>query len=128
MPAAESYRASLRDGRRVFFAGRLVADVTAEPAFAAELAAAARGCEADGGGSADPVAADLPSPCSVDELRSMELALRHRDATANGTVLAVQTVLTATCRAAASAAASDRVRAWVNAVACRNARVAVARC
>lgn len=87
------YRKSLRDGRRVFLGGRRVADVTAEPSFAAAIDWTAAGYDREYRPEPDATGPYFTLPRSPDDLREMQQALRRWDmatiATSQGLLMAV---------------------------------------
>src|SRR5688572_30746591 len=70
MMTGEQYRASLRDGRRVFFNGSEVPDVTAHPRFIPAIDRIAVGYDRLFAGGAREAVGSFAFPRSADELRA----------------------------------------------------------
>jgi 4-hydroxybutyryl-CoA dehydratase / vinylacetyl-CoA-Delta-isomerase len=90
---AAAYRESLHDGRQVQYAGRMVADVSSEPAFQPAVEWTARGYAEHYDAQPGAVGPYFQIPRSVDQLRSFEARLKGWDmatiATAQGLLMAV---------------------------------------
>ena len=93
MLTGDQYQASLRDGRKVFFMGEPVDDVTAEPAFRAGVEWTARGYDEHYDGDASSRGPYFMVPRSTDDLREMEHRIRRWDmatiATSQGLLMAI---------------------------------------
>ena len=103
MLTGQEYQASLRDGRRVYFQGRLVGDLESEPALAAPLAAIAGNYDkyySVAPGAVNPV---LTAPRSQAELRDRIPVLMELDLALNVTYQSLMTLLVAAPKVAAVA-------------------------
>jgi 4-hydroxybutyryl-CoA dehydratase/vinylacetyl-CoA-Delta-isomerase len=74
MMTGAQYKASLKDGRRVYFRGERVTDVVTHPTFAHQVEAAAAGYDRDYRSGADAVSSYMKAPRSIDELRDQATA------------------------------------------------------
>ncbi|MCT2583533.1 4-hydroxyphenylacetate 3-hydroxylase N-terminal domain-containing protein [Actinophytocola gossypii] len=100
MLTGRQYKESLRDGRKVYFEGRLVEDLESEPALAVPLEAIAAGY--DKYHSADPDAVNplTVAPRSADELRERIPVITEMDLLLNVTYQSLMTLLVAAGRLA----------------------------
>src|SRR4051812_15139970 len=100
MMTGEQYRASLNDGRRVYLAGKLVADVAGHPDFAIPVGTAAAAYDRFWRPGDDAVNPFLQAPTSAEALRT------HGDIDADQltrtTFTSLMTLLTAGDRIAGS--------------------------
>src|SRR5207248_4324521 len=70
MMTGDQYRSSLRDGRRVYFDGAAVPDVTAHPRFKPAIERIAAGYDRLCAGGAHAATGSFAFPRSADELRA----------------------------------------------------------
>jgi 4-hydroxybutyryl-CoA dehydratase/vinylacetyl-CoA-Delta-isomerase len=124
MLTGQEYRASLRDGRRVYFQGRLVEDLESEPALAVPLAAIAGNDDkyhSVAPGAVNPV---LLAPRSQAELRDRIPVLMELDLALNVTYQSLMTLLVAAPKVAAVAPElGPRIHAYVDQARQRDLRV-----
>ena len=115
MLTGQDYKNSLRDGRQVYFQGRLIGDLEAEPAFATPLAAVAGNYDkyySAAPGAVNPV---LTAPRSPDELRDRIPVLMELDLALNVTYQSLMTLLVAAPKVAAHAPEfGPRIHAYVD--------------
>ena len=124
MMTGQEYIESLNDGRKVYFQGREVADLAAEPALAAPLRAIAEGY--DKYYSAEPGAVNpvMTAPRSPEELRERIPVITEMDLAANVTYQSMMTLLVAMGRLHGPARAyAPRIEAYVQDALRRDIRV-----
>ncbi len=114
MLTGQEYRDSLRDGRKVYFQGRQVTDLEAEPWLAAPLEAVAGNYDkyySAQPGAVNPV---LTAPRSPGELRERIPILMELDLALNVTYQSLMTLLVAAPKIAAAAPGlAPRIHAYV---------------
>src|ERR1022692_446461 len=124
MLTGQEYRASLRDGRRVYFQGRLLEDLESEPALAAPLGAIAGNYDkyySAAPGAVNPV---LTAPRSPAELRDRIPVLMELDLALNVTYQSLMTLLVAAPKVAAVAPEiAPRIHAYVDQARQRDLRI-----
>lgn len=124
MLTGRQYKDSLKDGRRVYFDGRLVEDLETEPALGVPLAAIADGY--DKYYSADPDAVNplTLAPRSPEELRDRIPIITEMDLLLNVTYQSLMTLLVAAGRLADHAPEFvPRIRAYVEDARRRDIRI-----
>lgn len=98
MLTGQEYKESLKDGRKVYFEGRLVSDMESEPGLAVPLGAVADGYDkyySSAPGAVNPV---ITAPRSPEELRDRIPELMELDLVLNVTYQSLMTVLVAAGR------------------------------
>ncbi|GAA4542298.1 4-hydroxyphenylacetate 3-hydroxylase N-terminal domain-containing protein [Pseudonocardia xishanensis] len=98
MLTGQEYKTSLRDGRKVYFQGRLVEDMEAEPGLSVPLAAVADGYDKYYSSAPDAVNPVITAPRSPQELRDRIPELMELDLVLNTTYQSLMTVLVAAGR------------------------------
>jgi 4-hydroxybutyryl-CoA dehydratase / vinylacetyl-CoA-Delta-isomerase len=98
MLTGEQYRHSLRDGRRVYQDGKLVADMDTDPLLAPALDAVAAGYDEYYRPAADAVNPLVEAPRTVDELRDRVPILTSMDLLLNVTYQSLMTLVVAAAR------------------------------
>lgn len=124
MMTGQEYIESLKDGRKVYFQGRRIADLGSEPALAAPLRAIADGY--DKYHSAEPGAVNpvMTAPRSAEELRERIPVITELDLAANVTYQSLMTLLVAMGRLHGEASAyAPRIDAYVRDALRRDIRV-----
>lgn len=125
MMTGQEYVQSLKDGRKVYFAGRQITDLEAEPALATPLRAIADGYDkfyAAGPDARNPV---MIAPRSPEELRDRIPVITEMDLATNVTYQSLMTLLVAKERleGAARAEFGPRIEAYVDDALRRDIRV-----
>ncbi|MCF7549417.1 4-hydroxyphenylacetate 3-hydroxylase N-terminal domain-containing protein [Pseudonocardia sp. WMMC193] len=103
MLTGQEYKASLKDGRKVYFQGRLVEDLEKEPGLAVPLQAVADGYDKYYSSAPDAVNPVITAPLSPAELRDRIPELMELDLVLNVTYQSLMTVLVAAGRLVGSA-------------------------
>ena len=98
MLTGQEYKESLRDGRKVYFQGRLISDIETEPGLAVPLAAVADGYDKYYSSAPDAVNPVITAPRSPQELRDRIPELMELDLVLNTTYQSLMTVLVAAGR------------------------------
>jgi 4-hydroxybutyryl-CoA dehydratase/vinylacetyl-CoA-Delta-isomerase len=98
MLTGQEYKESLKDGRKVYFQGRLIEDMEAEPGLAVPLNAVADGYDKYYSSAPDAVNPVVTAPRSVQELRDRIPELMELDLVLNVTYQSLMTVLVAAGR------------------------------
>lgn len=98
MMTGQQYKDSLKDGRKVYYQGRLIEDFATEPALAVPMEVAAEGY--DKYYSAEPGALNpvIAAPRSVEELRNKIPELLEMDLLLNVTYQSIMTLIVAASR------------------------------
>lgn len=100
MMTGEQYKNSLRDGRRIYQDGKLVADMDTDPLLAPALDAVAAGYDEYYRPDADAVNPLVEAPRSVEELRDRVPILTSMDLLLNVTYQSLMTLVVAAARLA----------------------------
>lgn len=100
MMTGEQYKNSLRDGRRIYQDGKLVADIDTDPLLAPALDAVAAGYDEYYRPDADAVNPLVEAPRSVEELRDRVPILTSMDLLLNVTYQSLMTLVVAAARLA----------------------------
>ncbi|MBO0676614.1 4-hydroxyphenylacetate 3-hydroxylase [Mycolicibacterium sp. S2-37] len=100
MMTGEQYKDSLRDGRRIYQDGKLVADMDTDPLLAPALEAVAAGYDEYYSSEAGAVNPLVEAPRSVDELRRRVPILTEMDLLLNVTYQSLMTLVVAAVRLA----------------------------
>lgn len=100
MMTGEQYKHSLRDGRRIYQDGKLVADLDTDPLLAPALDAVAAGYDQYYRPAADAVNPLVEAPRSVEELRDRVPILTSMDLLLNVTYQSLMTLVVAAARLA----------------------------
>lgn len=103
MLTGQEYKESLKDGRKVYFQGRLIEDMDAEPGLSVPLNAVADGYDKYYSSAPDAVNPVVSAPRSVQELRDRIPELMELDLVLNVTYQSLMTVLVAAGRLEGSA-------------------------
>lgn len=103
MLTGQEYKESLKDGRKVYFQGRLVSDIETEPGLAVPLVAVADGYDKYYSSAPDAVNPVITAPRSPQELRDRIPELMELDLVLNTTYQSLMTVLVAAGRMANAA-------------------------
>ncbi|MCE0762792.1 hypothetical protein LWC35_07685 [Pseudonocardia kujensis] len=103
MLTGQEYKESLKDGRKVYFQGRLVEDMEAEPGLAVPLQSVADGYDKYYSSAPDARNPVVTAPRSVQELRDRIPELMELDLVLNVTYQSLMTVLVAAGRLAGAA-------------------------
>jgi 4-hydroxybutyryl-CoA dehydratase / vinylacetyl-CoA-Delta-isomerase len=103
MLTGQDYKASLRDGRRIYFQGRLITDLESEPWAATPLSAIAGNYDKYYSADPDAVNPVLTAPRSPAELRDRIPVLLELDLALNVTYQSLMTLLVAAPRIATTA-------------------------
>src|ERR1700722_2140197 len=103
MLTGQDYKASLHDGRRVYFQGRLVTDLESEPWAATPLSSIAGNYDKYYSADSDAVNPVLTAPRSPAELRDRIPVLLELDLALNVTYQSLMTLLVAAPRIATAA-------------------------
>ncbi|WP_433507694.1 4-hydroxyphenylacetate 3-hydroxylase N-terminal domain-containing protein [Pseudonocardia halophobica] len=98
MLTGQEYKESLKDGRKVYFQGRLIEDMDAEPGLSVPLNAVADGYDKYYSSAPDAVNPVVSAPRSVQELRDRIPELMELDLVLNVTYQSLMTVLVAAGR------------------------------
>ena len=98
MLTGQEYKDSLKDGRKVYFQGRLVEDLEAEPGLVAPLEAIASGYDKYYSSAPDAVNPVVSAPRSAAELRDRIPELMELDLCLNVTYQSLMTLLVASAR------------------------------
>ena len=98
MLTGQEYKDSLKDGRKVYFQGRLVEDLDATPGLAEPLNAVAEGYDKYYSSAPDAVNPVVSGPRSVEELRARIPELMELDLALNVTYQSLMTLLVAAAR------------------------------
>ncbi|GAA4698604.1 4-hydroxyphenylacetate 3-hydroxylase N-terminal domain-containing protein [Pseudonocardia yuanmonensis] len=98
MLTGQEYKESLKDGRKVYFQGRLIEDMEAEPGLAVPLQSVADGYDKYYSAAPDAVNPVVSAPRSVQELRDRIPELMELDLVLNVTYQSLMTVLVAAGR------------------------------
>ncbi|WP_214404287.1 4-hydroxyphenylacetate 3-hydroxylase N-terminal domain-containing protein [Pseudonocardia lacus] len=98
MLTGQEYKDSLKDGRRVYFQGRLVEDLDATPGLAEPLNAVAEGYDKYHSSAPDAVNPVVSGPRSVQELRDRIPELMELDLALNVTYQSLMTLVVAAAR------------------------------
>jgi 4-hydroxybutyryl-CoA dehydratase / vinylacetyl-CoA-Delta-isomerase len=98
MMTGEQYKNSLRDGRRIYQDGKLVADMDTDPLLAPALDAVAAGYDESYRPEDDAVNPLVEAPRSVDELRERVPILTSMDLLLNVTYQSLMTLVVAAAR------------------------------
>ena len=98
MMTGQQYKDSLKDGRRVYFQGRLIEDMATEPALAVPMGAVAEGYDKYFSAGPDARNAVISAPRSVDELRNKIPELISMDLLLNTTYQSIMTLVVAASR------------------------------
>ncbi|SOD74621.1 4-hydroxybutyryl-CoA dehydratase/vinylacetyl-CoA-Delta-isomerase [Jatrophihabitans sp. GAS493] len=124
MMTGEEYKASLNDGRKIYFEGRLVENQATEPAFAVAVQATADGYDkyyTSEPGAVNPM---VTAPRSQDELRSRIPILVELDQALNVTYQSLMTLLVAAPRIRpVSPELAERIETYVEDAKLRDIRV-----
>ncbi|MQA15552.1 MAG: 4-hydroxyphenylacetate 3-hydroxylase [Pseudonocardiaceae bacterium] len=124
MLTGEEYKASLLDGRRVYFEGRRITDQAEEPAFVAPLEAIAQGYDKYYSGEDGAVNPMLTAPRSAEELRDRIPSLMELDLALNVTYQSLMTLIVARTRLGdESPELVDRIAAYVDEARQRDIRI-----
>lgn len=124
MLTGEEYKASLLDGRRVYFEGRRIEDQSKEQAFAAPLEAIAQGYDKYYSGEDGAVNPMLTAPRSAEELRDRIPSLMELDLALNVTYQSLMTLTVARTRLGdESPELLDRISAYVEDARKRDIRI-----
>lgn len=124
MLTGEEYKASLLDGRRVYFEGRRIDDHAQEPAFVAPLEAIAQGYDKYYSGEDGAVNPMLTAPRSAEELRDRIPSLMELDLALNVTYQSLMTLTVARTRLGdESPELLDRISAYVEDARRRDVRI-----
>ncbi|WP_181780973.1 4-hydroxyphenylacetate 3-hydroxylase N-terminal domain-containing protein [Pseudonocardia pini] len=102
MLTGQEYKESLKDGRKVYFQGRLVEDMDLEPGLSAPLNAVADGYDKYYSSAPDAVNPVISAPRTAQELRDRIPELMELDLVLNVTYQSLMTVLVAAGRLAGS--------------------------
>src|ERR1700744_2725326 len=100
MMTGEEYKNSLRDGRRIYQDGKLIADLDTEPLLAPALDAVAAGYDEYYRPEDDASNPLVEAPCSVAELRDRVPILTSMDLLLNVTYQSLMTLVVAGARLA----------------------------
>jgi len=100
MMTGEQYKNSLRDGRRIYQDGKLVADIDTDPLLTPALDAVAAGYDEYYRPDSDAVNPLVEAPRSVEELRDRVPILTHMDLLLNVTYQSLMTLVVAAVRLA----------------------------
>jgi 4-hydroxybutyryl-CoA dehydratase / vinylacetyl-CoA-Delta-isomerase len=92
MMTGQQYMDSLKDGRRVYYQGRLIDDLETEAALASPLAAIAEGYDKYYSASPDAVNPVTLAPCSPEELRDRIPIITELDLILNTTYQSLMTL------------------------------------
>lgn len=98
MLTGRQYKESLRDGRKIYFDGRLIEDLESEPALAVPLQAIADGYDKYYSAEPDAVNPLTVAPRSPDELRDRIPVITEMDLLLNVTYQSLMTLLVAAGR------------------------------
>ncbi|MCE3554862.1 hypothetical protein LWC33_25835 [Pseudonocardia sp. RS11V-5] len=98
MLTGQEYKESLKDGRKVYFQGRLIEDMDAEPGLSVPLNAVADGYDKYYSSAPDAVNPVVTAPRSAEELRDRIPELMELDLVLNVTYQSLMTVLVAAGR------------------------------
>jgi 4-hydroxybutyryl-CoA dehydratase / vinylacetyl-CoA-Delta-isomerase len=98
MMTGEQYKNSLRDGRRIYQDGKLVADIDTDPLLAPALDAVAAGYDESYLPAPDAVNPLVEAPRTVDELRERVPILTSMDLLLNVTYQSLMTLVVAAAR------------------------------
>jgi 4-hydroxybutyryl-CoA dehydratase/vinylacetyl-CoA-Delta-isomerase len=124
MLTGEKYRQSLRDGRKVYFEGRLIPDQGAEPAFEAAVTAVAEGYDKHYSSDPDALNPLMNAPTSPQDLNDRIPILVEMDILLNVTYQCLMTLVVAASRIeAVSPELASRIRAYVEDAKRRDIRV-----
>jgi 4-hydroxybutyryl-CoA dehydratase/vinylacetyl-CoA-Delta-isomerase len=124
MLTGEQYIASLKDGRKVYFEGRLVDDMASEPALAVPLRALADGYDKYYSAEPDAVNPLTIAPRSAEELRDRIPVITEMDLLLNVTYQSLMTLLVAAGRLADGAPEFvPRINAYVDEARRRDIRI-----
>ncbi|MDQ6523460.1 4-hydroxyphenylacetate 3-hydroxylase N-terminal domain-containing protein [Nocardioides sp. LHD-245] len=127
MLTGQQYKDSLRDGRRVYFEGKLVDDLESVPALAVPLQRAADAYDAYYDPAPDAVNPVTMAPRSPDELRNRIPVITEMDLLTNTTYQSLMTLSVAAARLEAHAPEFvPRIRQYVDGA--RRADVRIAEC
>ncbi|MCR1786332.1 hypothetical protein KVF89_27615 [Nocardioides carbamazepini] len=127
MLTGQQYKDSLRDGRRVYFEGKLVDDLESVPALAVPLQRAADAYDAYYDPAPDAVNPVTMAPRSPDELRNRIPVITEMDLLTNTTYQSLMTLSVAAARLEAHAPEFvPRIRQYVDDA--RRADVRIAEC
>jgi 4-hydroxybutyryl-CoA dehydratase/vinylacetyl-CoA-Delta-isomerase len=102
MLTGQEYKESLKDGRKVYFQGRLVEDMDLEPGLSVPLNAVADGYDKYYSSAPDAVNPVISAPRTAQELRDRIPELMELDLVLNVTYQSLMTVLVAAGRLAGS--------------------------
>jgi 4-hydroxybutyryl-CoA dehydratase / vinylacetyl-CoA-Delta-isomerase len=124
MLTGQEYRASLKDGRKVYFQGRLITDLESEPALATPLGVIAGNYDKYFSAAPGAVNPALAAPRSPQELRERIPVLMELDLALNVTYQSLMTLLVAAPRVAAAAPEfAPRIHAYVEQARDRDIRI-----
>jgi 4-hydroxybutyryl-CoA dehydratase/vinylacetyl-CoA-Delta-isomerase len=124
MLTGEQYKASLNDGRRVYFEGRLVEDQVTDPAHAAAVQATANGYDRFYSDAPDAVNPMVTAPRSREELKERIPILLELDMALNVTYQSLMTMLVAATRIGDAAPhLVERIQAYVDDAKRRDIRI-----
>ena len=98
MLTGQQYKDSLKDGRRVYFQGRLVDDFATEPALATPMEAIAEGYDKYFNAAPDALNPIIEPPRSAEELRDKIPVFMELDLALNVTYQSIMTILVAGSR------------------------------
>lgn len=115
MLTGQQYKDSLKDGRKVYFEGRLIDDLESEPELAVPLAHIADGYDKFYSSAPDAVNPVTTGPRSPEELRERIPVITELDLLLNVTYQSLMTLVVAASRLEAHAPQYiDRIRAYVD--------------
>lgn len=98
MMTGQQYKDSLKDGRQVYYRGRLIEDFAEEPALGVPMEAVAQGYDKYFSAEPDARNAVITAPRSVDELRNKIPELISMDLLLNTTYQSIMTLVVAASR------------------------------
>jgi 4-hydroxybutyryl-CoA dehydratase / vinylacetyl-CoA-Delta-isomerase len=98
MMTGQQYKDSLKDGRQVYFQGRLIEDFASEPALGVPMEAVAAGYDKYYAAGPDARNGVITAPRSVDELRNKIPELISMDLLLNTTYQSIMTLVVAASR------------------------------